>query len=76
MQLTVPFDVGDYVEDKVTHETLKVIGVQYKHGEIGNGGENWYHCVSINTTGGRKCWKELKRIDTDLNSRLMEHNGV
>jgi len=76
MQVSIPFSVGDYVEDLVTHETIQVIGVQYKHGKFGNGGENWYHCVSINTTGGQKCWKELKLAEIDYNSNLMDYNGV
>jgi len=74
MQIYVPFNVGDYVEDKVTHEIHEVTGIQFRHGKIGNE-TNWYQCISINTDHGMKCQKDLKRIDFD-SSQYIDNNGV
>ena len=74
MQISVPFDVGDYVEDLVTHEILEVTGIQFRHGKIGHE-TNWYRCISINTSNGMKCQKDLKRIEFDI-STYIDNNGV
>jgi len=71
--INIPFCVKDTVEDRVTHEVGEVIGIEYKHGLLGNCDKYWYDCVTINTTIGLKDVRELKRIEMDETVLIDKH---